>query len=103
MALQIQYEYCFALPGYKAGSQLAYLTVPSTWSTTATEYIVSDSITGDLGKYNIKLPTAKDGISVNVGTEYREEKFNFEPDYIFANGLTGGGAPSPYRPCPATE
>jgi len=81
-------------PGGVTPAALAYLTVPSTWQTTATEYIVSDSITGDLGKYNIKLPTAKDGISVNVGTEYREEKFNFEPDYIFANGLTGGGAPS---------
>jgi outer membrane receptor protein involved in Fe transport len=81
-------------PGGVTAAQLAYLTVPATWSTTATEYIVSDSITGDLGKYNIKLPTAKDGLSINIGTEYREEKFDFSPDYIFANGLTGGGAPS---------
>ena len=81
-------------PGGVTPAQLAYLTVPATWQTTATEYIISDSLTGDLGKYNIKLPTAKDGLSINIGTEYREEKFNFEPDYIFANGLTGGGAPS---------
>ena len=70
-------------------AQLAYLTVPSTWSTTATEFIVSDSVTGDLGKYNIKIPTAKDGMSVNVGTEYREEKFDFSPDYIFAQRIDG--------------
>ncbi|MGC1522501.1 MAG: TonB-dependent receptor, partial [Steroidobacteraceae bacterium] len=81
-------------PNSVTAAQLKYLTVPATWSTTATEYIVSDSVTGDLGKYGVKIPTAKDGLSVNVGTEYREEKFDFSPDYIFANGLTGGGAPS---------
>jgi iron complex outermembrane receptor protein len=81
-------------PNSVTPAQLAYLTVPSTWSSTATEYILSDSVTGDLGKYGIKLPTAKDGLSVNVGSEYREEKFDFSPDYIYANGLTGGGAPS---------
>ena len=29
-------------------------------------------------------------LSVNVGAEYRQESFNFSPDYIFGNGLTGG-------------
>jgi iron complex outermembrane recepter protein len=74
--------------------QLAYLTVPATWSTTATEYIVSGSVTGDLGKYGVKIPTASEGVSLNVGSEYRQERFDFSPDYIFGNGLTGGGAPS---------
>jgi outer membrane receptor protein involved in Fe transport len=82
------------VPGGVTAAQLAYLTVPATWSTTATEYIVSGSVTGDLGKYGMKIPTAKDGLSVSVGSEYREEKFDFSPDYIFGNGLTGGGAPS---------
>jgi len=81
-------------PGAITPAQLAYLTVPATWSTTATEYIVSGSVTGDLSKYGAKIPTASDGLSVNVGAEYREELFNFSPDYIFGNGLTGGGAPS---------
>jgi outer membrane receptor protein involved in Fe transport len=74
--------------------QLAYLSVPASYSANSTEYIVDGSITGDLGKYGIKIPTAKDGISINVGAEYREEKFKFDPDYIFANGLQAGGAPS---------
>jgi iron complex outermembrane receptor protein len=82
------------VPGGVTAAQLAYLYIPSSWSTTATEYIVSDSVTGDLGKYNIKVPTAKDGLSVNVGTEYREEKFDFSPDYVYANGLASGGSPS---------
>jgi len=81
-------------PGAINQAQLNYLTVQSTWSTTATEYIASGSVTGDLGKYGVQLPTAKDGLSVNVGTEYREEKFDFSPDYIYANGLVGGGSPS---------
>jgi iron complex outermembrane recepter protein len=81
-------------PNSVTPAQLAYLTVPATWSTTATEYIVSGSVTGDLGKYGVKLPTASNGMSVNIGSEYREEKFDFSPDYIFGNGLTGGGAPS---------
>ena len=81
-------------PGGVTAAQLAYLTVPSTWSTTTTEFIFSNSVTGDLGKYGIQLPTAKEGLGVSVGSEYREEKFDFSPDYIYANGLTGGGAPS---------
>jgi len=73
---------------------LAYLSVPATYATTSTEYIVDASVTGDLGKYGVKIPTANAGLSVNVGGEYRAEKFEFSPDYIYLNGLTGGGAPS---------
>jgi len=67
---------------------------PASYAANSTEYIFDSSVTGDLGKYGLKIPTAKDGISINVGTEYREEKFKFDPDYIFANGLQAGGAPS---------
>ena len=80
--------------GGVTADQLAYLSVPASYSANSTEYIVDGSITGDLGKFGIKIPTAKDGISINVGAEYREEKFKFDPDYIFANGLQSGGAPS---------
>ncbi len=48
-------------------------------------------MTGDLGKYGIKMPSAADGIVVNFGSEYRQEYFAFKPDYIFANGLASGG------------
>jgi iron complex outermembrane receptor protein len=81
-------------PGGVTPAQLAYLAVPASYASNATEYIWDGSVTGDLGKYGIKVPTAKDGISVNVGAEYREEKFKFDPDYIFANGLQAGGAPA---------
>jgi outer membrane receptor protein involved in Fe transport len=82
------------VPGGVTKDQLAYLSVPASYASNSTEYIVDASVTGDLGKYGVQLPWAKDGISINVGTEYREEKFKFDPDYIFANGLQAGGAPS---------
>jgi iron complex outermembrane receptor protein len=74
--------------------QLAFLSVPATYASHATEYIADASVTGDLGKYGAKLPTANSGLNINVGAEYREEQFVFSPDYIFLNGLQAGGAPS---------
>jgi len=81
-------------PGGVTPDQLAYLSVPASYASNSTEYIWDGSVTGDLGKYGVKLPTAKNGLSVNVGAEYREEKFQFDPDFIFANGLQAGGAPA---------
>ena len=83
-------------PGHPAtaAEQLAFLTIPSTYTATAREYIADASVTGDLGKYGVKLPTANNAMSINIGTEYREEQYIFAPDYIFLNGFQGGGAPS---------
>jgi iron complex outermembrane receptor protein len=78
-------------PGGVTPAQLAYLTVPSSYGITAKEYITDASITGDLGKYGIQIPTASSGIQVNVGAEYRSETYDFDPDYIFANGFASGG------------
>jgi iron complex outermembrane recepter protein len=72
-------------------AQLAYLTVQSTYDVTATEFVVDGSVTGDLGKYGIKIPTAATGIDVNLGTEYRQESYKFEPDYVFSHGYASGG------------
>ena len=71
--------------------QLTYLLTQSTFTAQSAEYIVDGSVTGDLGKYGIRLPTATDGVVVNVGTQYRQEHFEFNPDYVFANGLASGG------------
>jgi iron complex outermembrane receptor protein len=78
-------------PGGVTQAQLAYLTVPATYSTKTTEYIASGSVTGDLGKYGVKVPTAASGVVVNIGAEYRQETYSFDPDYIFANGFNAGG------------
>ncbi len=78
-------------PGGVTPAALQYLTVPSTYQNKATEYIVDASATGELGQYGIKVPTAATGAVINIGSEYREENFSFAPDYIYGNGLAGGG------------
>ena len=81
-------------PGTVA-QQEAYLTVPSNYTSNAREYIVDASVTGDLGRYGVKLPTAYNGMSINIGAEYREEQFIFSPDYTYSSGFAAGGVPSP--------
>jgi iron complex outermembrane receptor protein len=69
-----------------------YIDVPATYSVTAQEFIVDGSITADLEKMGMKLPTASSGPSINLGAEYRSESYKFDPDYVFENGLNSGGA-----------
>jgi outer membrane receptor protein involved in Fe transport len=82
------------VPHGVTAAQLNYLSIPSTWTSDVKEYITDASVTGDLGKSGAKLPSAASGLNVAVGTEYRSEEFNFEPDYVYVNGLNAGGAPS---------
>ncbi len=78
-------------PGGVTAAQLAYLEVPSTYNVVQTEYIAHIDATGDLGKYGIQIPTASSGMVVNIGAEWREEKYVLSPDYIFQNGYGSGG------------
>ena len=49
-------------------------------------------ITGDFGKYGIKLPTARDGIGINFGWEHRKETVQYTPDDASNSGqLSGAG------------
>jgi len=83
-------------PGGVTAAQLKYLTVPISYQVTSTEYLADASATVDLGKFGLKLPTASEGPSINVGAEYRQERYVFVPDYEFETGgasLTGGGGP----------
>ena len=68
-----------------------YIDVPATYSVTTKEFIVDGSVTADLEKMGMKLPTASSGPSINLGAEYRSESYIFDPDYIFENGLNSGG------------
>ncbi|HLY88288.1 MAG TPA: TonB-dependent receptor, partial [Acetobacteraceae bacterium] len=62
-----------------------------------TEQVASGSFTGQLGEYGIKSPWANDGVSINVGGEYRKETLDLQVDQEFSTGdLTGqGGATLP--------
>lgn len=75
---------------------LKYLSVPLLVQSTVAEQVVSGNITGDLGKYGIKLPTADNGLQVNIGAEYRSESSDFLPDELSQQGnAAGSGGPTP--------
>ncbi|HEY3888587.1 MAG TPA: TonB-dependent receptor [Caulobacteraceae bacterium] len=58
----------------------------------ATEQIVSVSVTGDLGRYGLKSPFADHGVGLAVGGEYRREQIDLSPDQEFLTGdLAGQG------------
>ena len=69
---------------------LAFLSVPLLDEGTVTEYVADGSVTGDLGKYGVKLPTADQGLQVNVGAEWRQESITYLPDYLDQQGSAAG-------------
>ena len=86
-----------AFPGGVTAAQLKYLETTAASDGDTTEQVVSANITGDLSKYGIKSPWAKDGVGVSVGAEYRREALQTSFDGAFTSGdLAGlGGAPQP--------
>jgi iron complex outermembrane recepter protein len=75
---------------------LAFLSVPLLDEGQVEEYVADGSVTGDLGKYGVQLPTADQGLQVNVGAEWRSERTNDLPDYLTQQGSAGGsGGPIP--------
>ena len=57
--------------------------------------IVSGYVTGDMGQYGVKLPTADSGIQIVGGYEYRQEKISYQPDDGFLSGDGAGqGGPT---------
>ena len=51
-----------------------YLSTPGFQEGSTTEIVLSGAVTGDLGHYGVKLPTANDGLALAVGAEYRREE-----------------------------
>jgi iron complex outermembrane recepter protein len=75
---------------------IKYLSVPLLIQGDVTEYVFNGSVTGDLGKYGVQLPSASSGLQVNIGTEYRSEASNFLPDALSqAGSAAGSGGPTP--------
>lgn len=71
---------------------LTYLQTPGLQIGSTTERILEGSVTGDLGKYGLKSPWARDGLALNVGTTYRQEKSELVPDEELLSGdLAGQG------------
>ncbi|WP_346839037.1 TonB-dependent receptor [Microbulbifer sp. SAOS-129_SWC] len=76
---------------------LDYLILPLYSRGTTEQEIYSGYVTGNLGDYGVKLPTADSGISVVFGMESRREALNFSPDngYQSGDGAGQGGATKP--------
>ena len=66
--------------GGVTAAALNYLETPGTANGNNTEQIEHIDITGDLGKYGIASPWAKDGLAVNAGGEHRMDTVTFNPD-----------------------
>jgi outer membrane receptor protein involved in Fe transport len=74
---------------------LNYLQVPLLQGGTTTQNIVTGSLTGDLGQYGFKLPSADTGLQVAVGAEYRRDALESVTDNSFATGDGAGqGGPT---------
>jgi iron complex outermembrane receptor protein len=74
-----------------------YLSIPLLVDATTVEYVVSGSVTADMGKWSIKSPFADEGLKVNLGAEYRSESAVFSPDLASQQGNAegAGGATTP--------
>ena len=81
----------FAPNGVTPGA-LGYISTPGFSAGSTTETIVSGSVTGELGQYGVKLPSASDGLAVAFGAEYRSEDSETRNDVEFqTNDLLGQG------------
>ena len=69
---------------------LAYLYSNGTGSGNTTLRTAHADITGELGEYGVKLPTANEGFGMNVGFEHRNENVQFAPDSIEQTGQLAG-------------
>ena len=75
--------------------QLAYLQIPALSEGSTVEQVLSGAVSGDLGQYGVKLPTANDGLGVAFGAEYRSERSELRTDANYQNNdLAGQGAPT---------
>jgi iron complex outermembrane recepter protein len=70
--------------------QLNFLYLAGTGYGTTTLKTMHAEISGQLGEYGIKLPTAGEGVAINVGFEHRDEHVKFTPDAGLASGQLSG-------------
>jgi len=74
---------------------LDYLQVPGLQNGYTSQTVLTATASADLGAYGIKLPDAKNGVSVVVGVEQRKEKLLLETDTEFSTfDLAGQGGPT---------
>jgi iron complex outermembrane receptor protein len=70
--------------------QLEFLYLNGTGYGTTTLRTLHGEVSGQLGEYGIKLPTAEEGLAINIGYEHRNEHVEFQPDAGLASGQLSG-------------
>jgi outer membrane receptor protein involved in Fe transport len=74
---------------------IKYLDVPGFREGSTEEWVLTGSVTGDLGEWGIQSPWAKSPVAVALGGEYRQEKLDNRVDLEFSSGdLAGQGGPT---------
>jgi iron complex outermembrane recepter protein len=82
-------------PGGVTPAATAYIGVPGEQKGYTQELVWEADVTGDLGKYGVKLPMANSGLGLSMGVDWRQEKAQLLPDEEFiTNDLAGQGSPT---------
>jgi iron complex outermembrane receptor protein len=79
-------------PTANNAAALAYISTPFSQSGETRESVLNANITADLGKHGVTLPSAKDGLVMNVGAESRKEQLVLNVDSAFEQGLVAGSS-----------
>jgi outer membrane receptor protein involved in Fe transport len=77
-------------PGGVTKEALEYLTLPLILDSGTRTRGAQGQLTGDLGRYGLRLPGANDGIRLAFGGGYRQEYMFSEPDLAYRLGLGAG-------------
>jgi iron complex outermembrane receptor protein len=73
---------------------LNYVSIPTVLTGNTEERIWDGNVTGDLGKYGLKLPGADTGLLLNVGAQWRSEHATLHSDQPDINfDVAGNGSP----------
>jgi len=79
----------FTLGGVSQAA-LSYLSLPLILDSGTRTRAVQGTLTGDLGNYGFTLPSASQGVTLAIGTGYRQEYMFSEPDLAYRLGLGAG-------------
>jgi iron complex outermembrane receptor protein len=81
-------------PGGVTQAALNYVSIPTLLTGSTEERVGDANVTGELGKYGVKLPWTTDGLIVNVGTQWRSESAVLHSDEPQSNDdVFGAGGP----------
>ena len=80
--------------GAVTAPQLTYLTKSATDGGANSEQIIEADVTGELGRYGLIAPWAREGVAFNAGVEHRAQSLHYAPSAAEAE-LAGIGSGTP--------